>query len=289
MHLTLLGTGCPQVDTNRYGPATLVEAEGARVVIDLGSGVTQRLVDAGTSGAGLDLVLLTHLHSDHVIDLYQLIVSAWHQGRDRPQVIAGPPGTQFFVDAVMAVWKDERELRIAHERRPWTIAFDIEVMEIDDGWQTRVGPLEIRAVRVDHAPIVHAFGFVFDDGTCRAAVSGDTRYCPDLIGAARDVDLLVHECFIHREMQPVPGVRSPETVAAVAGYHTLSAEVGRVAREAGAKALALTHFVPTRFDREAVLAEVRQDYTGPILIGEDLMRIDVAGRSARYRDAVIAY
>ena len=289
MHLTLLGTGCPQVDPNRLGPGALVTAVDARVVIDLGSGVTQRLVEAGTRGADVDLVLVTHLHSDHVIDLYQLVVSAWHQGRDRPQTIAGPAGTRAFVDATMAVWAEERALRIAHEQRPSTTALEVSVVEIEDGWTSQLGALTVTAVRVDHAPVPDAFGFVFDDGEHRIAISGDTRYCPALIEAARGVDLLVHECFVHREMQPVPGVRSPETVAAVSGYHTLSSEVGKVAREAGAKALALTHFVPTHFDRAAVLAEVRQDYAGPILIGEDLMSVDVANRTVRHRDGLIGY
>lgn len=289
MHLTLLGTGCPQVDPARRGPAALIQAGGATVVVDVGSGVTQRLVEAGTNGAALDMVLLTHLHSDHVIDLYQLIVSSWHQNRQRPQVIVGPPGTHAFVEGTMALWAEERALRIAHERRPSTAGLEVQVTEIEDGWTTKVGGLVIRAVRVDHAPIPYALGFVFDDAMSRAAISGDTRYCPALIEAARDVDLLVHECFIHGEMKPAPGVRSAESLAAVAHYHTLSHEVGKVARAAGAKALALTHFVPTRFDRAKLLAEVRADYGGPILIGEDLMTIDIRARSVRHGDTMIGY
>lgn len=81
--------------------------------------------------------------------------------------------------------------------------------------------------------------------------------------------------MIHREMAPVLGVRSPQTLAQVASYHTLSDQVGKVAAEAQVRCLALTHFVPVRFDQAALLAEVRRDYAGPVLIGEDLMRIDV--------------
>ena len=76
MLVTLLGTGCPQCHPARLGPASLVHTGGASFLIDCGSGVTQRLVAAGSSGAALDAVLLTHLHSDHVVDLYQLIVSS---------------------------------------------------------------------------------------------------------------------------------------------------------------------------------------------------------------------
>ena len=203
--------------------------------------------------------------------------------------IFGPPGTRGFVDATMALWREERELRIAHERRPSTTALTVEVEEIEDGWSCTRGGTTLRAVQVDHQPIPYALGFVVEQANRKLAISGDTRYCPALIEAARGADLLLHECFVHAEMQPVPGVRSADTVAAVAGYHTLSSEVGKVAAEAGVSALALTHFVPTRFDKDALLAEVRTDFAGPILVGEDLMTVDVAARSVRYREGVIGY
>ena len=69
MHVTLLGTGCPQVDPHRFGPASLVRAVGRQFLIDCGSGVTQRLLAAGSSGAALDAGLRTHLHYDHGVDL----------------------------------------------------------------------------------------------------------------------------------------------------------------------------------------------------------------------------
>src|SRR3546814_4243561 len=94
METVFLGTGCPVVSTERYGPAQLVVADGAKILVDCGSGVTQRLLAAGTPGRELDALLLTHLHSDHLVDLYQLVVSAWHQGRDRPLPVYGPPGTR---------------------------------------------------------------------------------------------------------------------------------------------------------------------------------------------------
>lgn len=276
MHVTLLGTGCPQCHTGRYGPANLVRHRGHRVLVDCGSGVTQRLLGAGTAGRDLDAVLLTHLHSDHIVDLYQLIVSSWHQGRAVPQRILGPRGTRAYVEGLMALWRPERELRIAHERRPSARGLDVEVDEFDEGSVLDLGGLKVEAVRVDHAPVREAFGFVFkaDDGS-RAVFSGDTRYCENLIRAARGAEVLVHECYVHREMHPIPGVRTREGLEAVASYHTLSAEVGRVAREAGVSFLMLNHFVPVDFDRAALLREVAEDFAGPFVIGEDLMSYDI--------------
>lgn len=286
MDVTLLGTGCPQVSTERYGPASLVRHGGGTFLVDCGSGATQRLLGAGSAGRDVDAVLLTHLHTDHVIDLYQLVISSWHQGRDRPQVVFGPRGTRTFVDGTMAVWASERAQRIAHEKRPSTAALEIEVHEIAAGEVLRHGDLRVSAVDVAHQPVKHAFGFVFETGGRKLVFSGDTAYCPALIAAARGADVLVHECFIHREMTLTTG-RTAEGLRNVASYHTLSSEVGKVAREAQVKCLVLNHFVPVRFDKSALLAEVRLDYGGPVVVGEDLMRLDLEAREIVHAGGVI--
>ncbi|MGE0153901.1 MAG: MBL fold metallo-hydrolase [Reyranellaceae bacterium] len=287
MDFVLLGTGCPNCDPQRLGPSNLVRHGEHAFLVDCGSGVSQRLVQAGTPGKAIEALLLTHLHSDHTVDLLQLVMSSWHQGRDRPQRIFGPQGTRRFVDGLLEFWRPEFEQRIAHEKRPSTLALQVEVTEIEDGEIIRHADIAVRAVRVEHAPIRNAFGFVFEAGGRKLAFSGDTAFCPVLIEAARGADVLVHECFIHREMTIIPGVRTREGTEAVASYHTLSGEVGKVATQAGAKCLVLNHFVPTRFDRAALLAEVRADYAGPIVIGEDLLGIDLSTGALTYRQATI--
>jgi ribonuclease Z len=279
MHVTLLGTGCPQVHTRRFGPASLVGHGEQRFLIDCGSGVTQRLVGAGTSGAALDALLLTHLHSDHLVDLYQLIVSSWHQGRDRPQRLFGPRGTKAFVEATMAAWEGERALRIQWECRPSTAALELEITEFEEGVLWEADDLRISAFQVDHRPVEPAFGFLFESAACRVAFSGDTTVCDTLVRAAHGVDLLVHECFIHQAMLARRGGRGDRGLANVAAYHTLSSAVGKVASRTGAGMLVLNHFVPVEFDRAALLAEVRADYAGPVIIGEDLLTVDVPNRA----------
>jgi ribonuclease Z len=288
MRVTLLGTGCPQADRRRFGPASLVCAGAGRFLIDCGSGVTQRLLGAGTSGAALDAVLLTHLHSDHVIDLYQLIISSWHQGRERPQRIFGPTGTRAFAEAIMELWRREREQRIAWERRPSVAALELEIIEFGEGSIWERDGVRIAAFEVDHRPVQPAFGFLFEAAGCRAAFSGDTTVCDNLIAWARDVDLLVHECFVHREMVARRGGQIDPGLENVAAYHTLSSAVGKVASRANARALLLTHFVPVAFDRGALLAEVTADYAGPVVIGEDLLSVDVASRTVSFEGLGLA-
>ena len=284
MRVTLLGTGCPQVSPRRFGPASLVRAGGRSFLVDCGSGVTQRLVEAGSSGAAIDALLLTHLHSDHLVDLYQLIVSGWHQGRNRPQRIFGPRGIGTFAEATMAVWKREREQRIAWERRPSTAGLELETVEFEVGTIWDADGVRITAFEVDHRPVVPAFGFLFETAPCRVALSGDTRVCDNLVRAAAGVDLLVHECFLHEPMLARRGGRADQGLGNVAAYHTLSSEVGKVASRAGAAMLLLNHFVPVEFDRDALVREVRANYDGPLVIGEDLLTIDVPSRTVTYRD-----
>ena len=281
MLVTLLGTGCPQVHPHRFGPASLIQSGGRSFVVDCGSGVTQRMAAAGVSGADLDALLLTHLHSDHLVDLYQLVISSWHQGRARPQRIFGPAGTRAFAAATMEVWRKERELRIAWERRPSTAGLELEITEFEEGVLWDADGLRISAFEVDHRPVAPAFGFLFETAQARVAFSGDTTVCERLIEAAQDVDLLVHECFIHRHM--AQGRMSEQGLANVAAYHTLSSEVGKVATRAGAGVLLLHHFVPAEFDRDALLREVCADFTGPTVIGEDLLSVDVPRRAVAYR------
>lgn len=276
MKLTLLGTGCPAVSNERYGPAQAVAHDDNLVLVDCGSGVTQRLLAAGYGGPALDAVFLTHLHSDHIIDLFQLVISSWHQGRDRPQQIFGPRGTKAYVDGLMALWQPELAQRVAHERRPSTAALEVIVTEFEAGAVFDFGALRVTTLEVAHQPVEQAFGFIFEAAGRRLVISGDTKRCPAIVAAAKSADLLLHEVFVHRDLQPTPGVRSAETVSQVSSYHTLSAEVGKIAAEAGVRCLMLTHFVPPNCDRPALLAEIGKDFPGPVILGEDLMSFDLS-------------
>jgi ribonuclease Z len=285
MLLTLLGTGCPSVSVERHGPAQLLRHGGCSLLIDCGSGVTQRLLQAGSSGREIDALLLTHLHSDHLVDLFQLIISSWHQGRDVPQRILGPRGTRRYVDGLMALWRPELEQRVAHERRPSTRALEVEVREFEEGPLLDLDGLAIDAFAVRHEPVENAFGFHCEAAGRRLVVSGDTRRCPAVVEAARGADLLLHEVFVHHDMPVVPGIRTAETVERAAGYHTLSSEVGKIAQEADVGALMLTHFVPPAAGRDRLLAEVSADFAGPVILGEDLMSYDLESTSLTYGQA----
>jgi ribonuclease BN (tRNA processing enzyme) len=289
MRFTFLGTGCPVASPMRAGPAHLVTGARARVLIDCGSGVSQRLVAAGERGADIDALIVTHYHSDHVVDFYQLLVSSWHQGRARPFVVHAPASAITHMRRVLEAYADERALRIAHEKRPSSRGLEVKFCELVEGRAIKIGDLEAEAFAVDHRPVAPAFGLILRQGKTRIVFSGDTRPVPSLVEAARGAELLVCEVFVDREMVPTAGVRSAETIAAVRSYHLTPRQIARIAHEAGVAALALSHFVPPNADRSALVAEIRKTFRGPVMLGEDLMSIDPAARTLALANLHLAY
>ena len=274
MRVTLLGTGCPIADLRRYGPATLIESGPETWLVDCGSGVTQRLLGHGTNSAAITGLLLTHLHSDHTIDFMQLLISGWHQNRAGPLRVYGPRRTQEFFGDLLAAWEPEFKQRSAHELRTRD-GLTVTIEEIDGHWSQHTQHTIITNTEVYHQPIPQAFGYRFDAQGASAVVSGDTTYCPELVDMAIGCDLLVHEAYVHFEMEAQRTDRPPEARANLLAYHSTPEQAGDVAEGSGAGALALTHWVPSRFDRERVTAEVRTKYAGPLYLGEDLMCFDV--------------
>ena len=287
---TFLGSGAPPVSLRRAGPAHLVEADGAKVLVDCGSGVSQRLVAAGHTGAQIDALIVTHEHSDHLVDFYQLVVSSWHQGRNRPWRVIAPAPALANMRGQYEAFARERALRIAFEKRPDATGLDVVFEELRQGPVPGLEGLAIEAFLVDHKPVEPAFGLELSANGSRIVFSGDTRLTPSLERAAEGCDLLVGEVFIDSQMPVTAGVRSAETVASVQSYHMTPAVVAGLAKRAGVKTLALTHLVPPGADTAALFAEIRAGgYAGPLIVGEDLMRLELPARLLRWNGAALGF
>jgi ribonuclease Z len=275
MQLTLLGTGCPKVDHKRFGPSNLVSTNKTNILIDCGSGVTQRLEQVKCSTANIDALVLTHLHSDHVIDFYQLIISSWHSYRINPWKIYGPKGTKKFLNKIMNAWKEERSLRIKYEARSSTDAFKLDIKEFSEHGKIKIKDIELEYFRVDHFPVKHAYGFNFYNNKKKLTISGDTRPCENLMKYAQLADVLLHEVYIEGEIQPATKMRSAKTLHNVKAYHTTSTQVGKVASLTRCKKLILTHFVPTKFNEKKLQNVVKKDFGKNPIIGKDLLKINI--------------
>ncbi|OUW95072.1 MAG: hypothetical protein CBD97_03565 [Pelagibacteraceae bacterium TMED237] len=275
MELILLGTGCPKVDYKRFGPSNLVSTSKSKILIDCGSGVTQRLDQIKISSAKIDALFLTHLHSDHVVDLYQLIISSWHSYRIKPWIIYGPKGTKKFVNKIMNAWKDERSQRIKYESRSSIQAFKIIVKEFKSNGNIRIKDLRITYFEVDHRPVKHAYGFNFLNRNKKLTISGDTRPCENIMRYGQNADVLLHEVFIDGELKEENKMRTKKTLHNVRSYHTPSSIVGKVAKLTKCKKLVLTHLVPTQFNEKKLINTVKADFGKKPIIGKDLLKINI--------------
>jgi len=275
MKLTLLGTGCPSVDHKRFGPSNLITTNKTKILVDCGSGITQRLHQLKVSSANIDALLFTHLHSDHAVDLYQLIISSWHSYRVKPWKIYGPKGTKKFVNKIMDTWADERKLRISYEARASTKAFKIDVIEFKSLGEIKVKDLKIKYFEVDHKPVKYAYGFAFIHNNKKLTISGDTKPCENLMKYAQKSDVLLHEVFIEGEILKTNKMRTKQTLHNVKSYHTTSSQVGKIAFITRSKKLVLTHFVPTQFNKNRLKKVVKSDFGRDPIIGEDLMTINI--------------
>src|SRR6185312_10457121 len=142
------------------GPSTLVRAGGQVFLVDCGRGVLQRAAAVGVGANGLSALLLTHLHSDHIADLGDVIITRWvttFAPDPTPLPIIGPPGTADVVDATLRAFGSDIGYRIAHHA-DITGPPRVMVSEYTDGvvWD-RDGVL-IRVAPTDHRPVEPTIG-----------------------------------------------------------------------------------------------------------------------------------
>lgn len=277
----LLGTGAPIPRVDRFGPSTLVQAGGLRLLFDAGRGVSQRLWQLRVSLGSIDAVFLTHLHSDHLVGLPDLWLTGWLQpeyGQRKTDLnLFGPVGTAALARSLREGFSADIGYRTAKEGLP-AEGVDLSVMEIQ-GEQTifeRNG-VKVTPFEVDHGGAKPAYGFRIEASGKTIVLSGDTRFNENLMRQAKGADLLIHEVV----SAPV-ALRATPFVQRQFDYHTSPSDLARLLNEARPTMAVLSHFVllgnaahpaPTADD---VMREIRDSgYAGPLTAGVDLMRIDV--------------
>lgn len=279
LDITLLGTGLPFPNPDRAGPSYLVRAGDMKVMVDCGSGAVRRLVEAGHSPGDIHHLFVSHLHSDHVIDLGHFIVSRWIMGDDRPLHLYGPDGLQYLVDQVLAFLEPDLSMRKKIRTVERTMP-EVIVTHISQGQVFEDSGFTITAFDVEHFPLAQPFGYRFDTPGRSIVFSGDTCPCDNLIRHAMDVDVLVHECTEAGAWKKEGAARQIDT-SHIERAHTQPDQLGTIAREARAKTLVATHLNP-QSDPAELQAIIARDYAGPILIGEDLMRVKTRRSTASH-------
>jgi ribonuclease Z len=285
LRLVPLGTSAGRPTLQRGASALAVAGEGAWVLCDCGEGAQLAALRAGLSLSRLDAVLVTHLHGDHFNGLPGLLGTLGLEGRERPLVVAGPEGITALLEHLAragSLGTGDMEVRVFEqhgnggevridgsqflvESRPLThrvptygyrVALPdrpgtLDVEKSDAAGVPR-GPLlaELKAGRAVTLPDgrkVAPDGLVGPShrGQCVAYVL-DTVPCPAAVELGRGVDALVHEATYEHARAELAHVRG----------HSTGVEAARIAADAGAASLVLTHFSPS-VDGESVADEAR--------------------------------
>ncbi|MFN8653679.1 MAG: MBL fold metallo-hydrolase [Gemmatimonadales bacterium] len=280
--ITLLGTGTPQPRSDRFGPATLIEAGGRRLLFDAGRGVPIRLEEAGIRTGSVQVVFLTHHHSDHTTGLPDLWLTGWlppFGGRSTPLRVIGPTGTRGLVEGLRTAFAEDLRIRVAEEHLPPAGSQLVAEEFASDTIVFNEDGVVVEAFLVDHGgELKPAYGYRVSYAGRSVVISGDTRYSPNLIAHAQRADVLLHEVA----MAPA-AVQDQPPIRFILSHHTSPAEVARVFALTSPRLAVLTHFAlpPTRqagadLTPDMVLAATRALYPGRLEGGRDLMRITVS-------------
>lgn len=253
--------------------SSLLEIGDRRVVVDCGLGVTRGLTDAGMHLKTLELVFVTHLHSDHVLELGGLIHTAWTAGLTSRVRVFGPTGTSACWQNFAKSLEFDIETRIGDEGRP-DIRGLVNVTEFGGGQVLDENGLRVLALRVKHPPVTECYALRFEHGGRSVVFSGDTAWFPPLATFAAGADILVHEAMLGEGVdrlvaRTANGARLKDHLYA---SHTLAEDAGRIAAEAGVGHLVLNHLIPADdpdIGEAHWASAVGKSWRGVLTIGRD--------------------
>lgn len=273
MDIVLTGTGSPLPDANRAGPSTLVKVDDTHILVDAGRGVVMRMAGGGSLPAFLSAVLITHLHSDHLCDLNDVITTHWVMTQGNATLrIYGPPGIEQFVERQMHALEPDVGYRIAHHE-PLTEGPRLHVTELEPGDTFSVGEVEVTTAATVHAPVRPTIGFRLTHGGVSAALVGDTIPCDGVDELARGADAYVQSVIRRDIVETIPN----EMMQDILDYHSGVVEAAQTAQRVGARRLVLTHMVPapTPDQYPEWIARAADHFDGDVIIGDDLTTVTI--------------
>ena len=276
--VTLLGTGHPSPRLDRFGPSTLIEAAGHKILFDCGRGTMQRAYQVHKQTQDYDKLFLTHLHSDHTTGIPDLWITGTIMGRhDNPLRIWGPRGTKSMISNLEKAFAVDLKLRREGEQRfnlNHRKGIKIKAANIDEGFVYEEGDLSVEPFRVnhvDHFSDEPSLGYRVRYGDRCVALSGDTCFCENLIRYSSGVDLLIHEVAA----APLGADLSNDT-RYVLSLHTQPEECGRIFSRVNPRLAVFYHVIQLLgVSLEEMMDRMRKEYSGRVVFGEDLMRIEV--------------
>lgn len=253
VEITVLGSGTVTPSLERNASGLLVRAAGLRMLVDIGPGIMRRLCEAQIDAKLIDAIFITHFHPDHVSDLVPfLFASNYEYGeiRSAPFHVVGPVGLEQFYHGLVQVY--------GH----WIVPTGDRLILNELSAQAK-DSLQVGDVKVSSIPAAHSFPslhYRFDAEEVSVTISGDTDFSEALIELAQATDVLICEASLP------DGLKQPG--------HLIPSEVGRIAQQAKAKRLILTHFYPP-CEHADMVGQAAATFHGDVAMAQDLMTLHV--------------
>jgi len=252
--VTILGSGTCVPSVKRSACSVMITTGQSVIVFDLGPGTMHRLTETGTAVTAVTHVFFSHFHPDHTGELATFIFANKYPDQTRrshPLTFGAGTGFSAFYDNYRSVYGRWIEL-------PPDL---FTLVEIDTNGETitTLADFAIATIPVAHNPESLAYRLTGADGKS-VVYSGDTDFSENLIDLASGADLLICESAFPSEFK-VPG-------------HLTPPEAGTIAARAGVRTLVLTHLYP-ECEQADMETQCRQSWSGPLILAEDLMRIDL--------------
>jgi ribonuclease Z len=225
-------------------------------------------VAKGTKIDTIPAVFITHLHSDHTLELPALVYYHGPNASFRsggPLTVYGPPGIAAMMEHVSAAWSADREERTKGGGA--AVSWQVRGADVSAGVVYRDSNVVVKAFEVPHGTWPHAFGYRVETPDRTIVISGDTRPSDAIARECAGCDVLLHEVYSAEGFSKVPARMQPYHAAA----HTSTYELAEIATKAKPKLLVLYHqlYFGGASDDD-LLREVRSRYGGRVISAHDL-------------------
>ncbi len=270
--IVLLGTGTPNAEPDRSGPAVAIVVDESSYLVDFGPGVVRRAAAAHRAGIKglavneLKRAFVTHLHSDHTAGYPDLIFTPWVLERTDPLEVYGPKGIKAMTAHILKAYAQDIRIRLYGGEPSNKTGYRVKAREIKPGVVYQDPNVTVKAFPVKHGTWPQAFGYRFETPDRTIVISGDCAPSPSILENCQGCDVLLHEVYSQAGFQKRP----PQWQAYHSKFHTSTIELARIANQAKPGLLILYHQLVWSSTPEEMLREIRQHYSGKVVFGNDL-------------------
>ncbi len=287
---TIIGSGSPKYNTERSGPSVLITYKNTQILVDMGNGTQANLNKNNTKIKAIDGFLFTHHHLDHNEEFTPIFIQSLLGGNSIS--VAGPKPTTTMVDHILSIYEEDIAYRLSKSDRSISdVKPNLSINNLTGNSSFYIGDIKITYTPVKHS--IETFAYRFDVGHSSIVISGDLTYSESLPVLANNADYLIIDSggaiALGKQRNAPKSNTNRYNSKTKEKAHVNLAESSQMAKEAHVKNLVLTHFNFTTVDEEATTTEIRKNYSGTIIYGEDLMSVPLKQNSSSNKNSNSTY